>query len=130
MYLLIDECCGKALVGIAEELGHTAQRTQEIQVLGGGADDRAIFDFARAQSAVFVTVNGADFINLASRGRAHSGVILLPSVRGRHMARLFRTVLPVAAAVLGTTPNLFVEIDETGRIRSFQLPPPRQRSYL
>jgi hypothetical protein len=29
MFLLLDECCGKGLVQIAEDRGHTAQRTVE-----------------------------------------------------------------------------------------------------
>jgi hypothetical protein len=34
MYLLLDECCGKALVAVAKEAGHLAQRTIEVPALG------------------------------------------------------------------------------------------------
>jgi hypothetical protein len=64
-------------------------------------------------------------MDLASFGRDHPGVIILPSVLGRNLARLFQTVLPVAEAVFASRPNMFVEIVETGWIKSFQLPPLR-----
>jgi hypothetical protein len=70
MYLLLDECCGKALVGIAERAGHTAQRTVEVAMLGRQAPDLEIFEFARQVGAVFVTVNRGDFIALAGHTRA------------------------------------------------------------
>jgi predicted nuclease of predicted toxin-antitoxin system len=75
MYLLIDECCGKALVSISHRLGHTAQRTREIGELGSGADDRRIFEFARRNGAVFVTINRTDYVALAAYGRPHPGAI-------------------------------------------------------
>jgi hypothetical protein len=34
MYLLLDECCAKSLVAVAEALGHSAQRTIEVADLG------------------------------------------------------------------------------------------------
>jgi predicted nuclease of predicted toxin-antitoxin system len=80
MYLLIDECCGEALVSISHRLGHTAQRTREIGELGSGADDRRIFEFARRNGAVFVTINRTDYVTLAAYGRPHPGVIILPPV--------------------------------------------------
>jgi len=52
MYLLFDECRGKALVAVAEAAGHTAQRTIEVAVLGRQAPDQDIFDFARRVGAV------------------------------------------------------------------------------
>lgn len=87
MYLLLDECCGKALVAVAQEAGHVAQRTIEVTVLGPQAPDQDIFDFARRVGAVFVTVNRGDFIELAGRGRDHPGVILIPSARTAEAAR-------------------------------------------
>ena|ERR1043166_8720840 len=108
MYLLIDECCGKALVSISHRLGHTAQRTREIGELGSGADDRRI--------------NRTDYVALAAYGRPHPGVIILPSVAGRELARLFRRVLPVAERVFGSGESMFVEIDARERITSFRLP--------
>ena len=122
MYLLIDECCGKALVSISHRLGHTAQRTREIGELGSGADDRRIFEFARRNGAVFVTINRTDYVTLAAYGRPHPGVIILPSVAGRELARLFRRVLPVAERVFGSGESMFVEIDARERITSFRLP--------
>jgi predicted nuclease of predicted toxin-antitoxin system len=122
MYLLIDECCGKALVTVAHRLGHTAQRTREAAELGQGADDRTIFDFARRYGAVFVTINRTDYVSLAAYSRPHSGVIILPSVAGRELARLFRRVLPIAERITASRGNMFVEIDARGEITSFRLP--------
>jgi predicted nuclease of predicted toxin-antitoxin system len=122
MYLLIDECCGKALVSVAHRLGHTAQRTHEVAALGRGADDRTIFDFARRYGAAFVTINRTDYVALAKYGPPHPGVIVLPSVLGRDLARLFRRVLPVAERVFASSENMFVEIDVRGGITSFRLP--------
>lgn len=122
MYLLIDECCGKGLVSVAESLGHTAQRTREIGALGPGAPDRDIFAFARASGAVFVTINRADFADLARYGpEPHPGVIVLPSALGQELARLFRAVLPVAERAVTATAGLFVEIDRRGRITTYRL---------
>ena len=122
MYLLIDECCGKALVKAAEEFGHTAQRTREVVSLGPGAADRDIFEFARATGAVFVTINRADFVDLAAYGREHPGVIVLPSVLGQDLVRLFRMVLPSAERVTDANRSMFVEIDAAGHKQSFRLP--------
>jgi predicted nuclease of predicted toxin-antitoxin system len=122
MYLLIDECCGKALVTVAHRLGHTAQRTREVVELGEGADDRTIFNFARGNGAVFVTINRTDYIALARYGRPHPGVIILPAVAGRALARLFRRVLPIAERVIASGENMFVEIDARGGISSFRTP--------
>jgi predicted nuclease of predicted toxin-antitoxin system len=122
MYLLIDECCGKALVTVAHRLGHTAQRTREVVALGWGADDRTIFDFARHNAAVFVTINRTDYVALAAYGHPHPGVIILASVAGRELARLFRRVLPVAERIFAGGENMFVEIDARAGITSFRLP--------
>ena len=122
MYLLIDECCGKTLVAVAETLGHAAQRTRDVAALRAGAADRTIFDFARRHGAILVTINVADYVSLASRGRAHPGVILMPSVIGPKLGRLFRAVLPIAEEGVRDQSNMFVEIDENRRVISFQLP--------
>jgi predicted nuclease of predicted toxin-antitoxin system len=122
MYLLIDECCGKALVAVAHRLGHTAQRSRDVAALGSGADDRTIFEFARRNEAVFVTINRTDYVALAAYGRNHPGVIVLPSVAGRELARLFRIVVPVAETVFHSGGNMFVEIDARRRITSYRLP--------
>lgn len=122
MYLLLDECCGRALVGVAEAAGHTAQRTVEVADLGRQAPDHDIFEFARRVGAVFVTVNRGDFIDLAARGREHPGVILIPSLPHAHLRPLFEAVLAAAERLIAETPNLFVEIDNAGVISSFRLP--------
>jgi predicted nuclease of predicted toxin-antitoxin system len=122
MYLLIDECCSDGLRTVADKLGHVAQSTKHVEALGRGQDDAVIFDFARQHGAVLVTVNAADFRDLA-RYRDHPGVILLPSVRNREQSRLFRRVLAVADGVLAPGSNMFLEIDVQGAIRSFRLPP-------
>lgn len=122
MYLLLDECCGKALVRTAERAGHTVQRTVEAAMLGRQASDPDIFDFARQADAVLVTVNHGDFIALAGRGREHPGVILIPSLPNAALQPLFEVVLRVAAPLFATTPNLFVEIDAAGTVTSFKLP--------
>jgi predicted nuclease of predicted toxin-antitoxin system len=122
MYLLLDECCSKALVGVAERAGHTAQRTVQVAALGPQAADHDIFDFARSVGAVFVTVNRGDFIDLAARGRDHPGVILIPSLPQAGLRPLFEAVLRGAEPLFAATPNLFVEIDQAGVITSFELP--------
>jgi predicted nuclease of predicted toxin-antitoxin system len=122
MYLLLDECCGKALVAVAKEMGHVTQRTIEVQVLGRQAPDRAIFDFARRVGAVFVTVNRGDFIEVAARGRDHPGVILIPSLPQAQLRPIFKAALMAAEPLLTATPNLFVEVDAAGVVTSFRLP--------
>jgi hypothetical protein len=69
-----------------------------------------------------VTINRTDYVDLAAYGPPHPGVIILPSVAGRALARLFRRVLPVAERVIETGENMFVEIDRRGDITSFRLP--------
>ena len=121
MYLLIDECCSDGLRTVAEKLGHVAQLTKHVAGLGRGQDDVVLFDFARAHGAVLVTVNAADFRDLA-RYRDHPGMILVPSVREPRQSRLFRRVLPVAEQVVGTRPGMFVAIDARGVVQSFRIP--------
>lgn len=122
MYLLFDECCGKALVKLAAAAGHSAQRTVEVAVLGRQAPDRDIFDFARRVGAVFVTVNRGDFIALAAAGREHPGVILIPSLPHAELRPLFEAVMAQAAPLIAATPSLFVEVDAAGIVTSFRLP--------
>jgi predicted nuclease of predicted toxin-antitoxin system len=122
MYLLLDECCGKSLIQLAEGVGHTAQRTVEVAVLGRGAPDNDIFEFARRQDAVLVTVNRGDFISLAGLGREHPGVILIPSLPATKLRPLFLAVVSAAAEIFPQGPNRFVEIDVDGAITSFTLP--------
>ena len=122
MFLLLDECCGKALVAYAEQAGHTAQRSVEVAVLGRQAPDDEIIEFCRRVGAILVTVNRGDFIALAGKGPDHVGVILVPSLPNQVLRPLFEAVLAAAEPLFAATPNLFVEVDATGLITSFQLP--------
>lgn len=119
MYLLIDECCGKALVRVAEDLGHTAQRTRDIAELGQGAADWEIFRFARKAGAILVTANCRDFEALASHEAPHPGMIFVPPILGGELARLFRIAVPIAETIFDGSENQVVEVQESGRIFSF-----------
>ncbi|MGC2201718.1 MAG: DUF5615 family PIN-like protein [Stellaceae bacterium] len=118
MYLLVDECCGKSLVAVAQREGHVAQRSIEIGELGRGASDANIFAFARANGAVIVTINQGDFIDLAARASDRPGIILLPPARGLVLAKLFGTALRAAAVVFEAHPNALVQIGAAGQITS------------
>jgi predicted nuclease of predicted toxin-antitoxin system len=122
MFLLIDECCSKGLVGVAEKLGHAAQLTREVRSLGKQASDADIHAFAKRNEAIVVTANAVDFMDLAGAGKGHPGMILLPSTPAKKAAALFKKVLPVAEKVFASQQSMFVEIDEDGTITSFQLP--------
>lgn len=122
MFLLRDECCARSLVSVAEAAGHTVQLSVEAAGLGRGAPDAAIFHWARAHGAILVSVNAGDFIALAGRGRAHPGVLLIPSLPSSQVKPLFRALLETAEGLFATTPNLFLEIDAEGAIRRFVLP--------
>lgn len=115
MYLLLDECCPRSLVGVASDLGHTAQRTLEIAGLGRQATDAAIFAFACAVRGTVVTVNAGDFLALAARVPNHPGLILLPSRTPAETGRLFRQALAAADSAL-RAPGSVVRIDAVGRI--------------
>ena len=65
----------------AREMSPRSERVQKI---------KPIFEFARRHGAVLVTINRADFADLAGLGRDHPGVIILPSVVGQELATLFR----------------------------------------
>jgi predicted nuclease of predicted toxin-antitoxin system len=114
MFLLIDECCGKGLVSVAEAAGHVAQRTIEVAQLGRGASDADIFGFAAAHGAVVVTINQGDFVNLSGRAARGAGLILMPNARGTELARIFRAGLPAAAMILAARPTTMVSIDTDG----------------
>lgn len=86
MYLLIDECCATSLVEVAKAMGHTPQRTIEIDALGRGASDLEIHRFANRSGAIVVTNNHDDYKRLAAAGRGHPGIILMPDVVGREAA--------------------------------------------
>ena len=116
MYLLLDECCPKSLVGIADGHGHTAQRTLAIAALGRQATDAAIFAFAREVRAVVVTVNAGDFLALAARAPDHPGLILLPSLPPGETGLLFKKAIRAADEAL-REPGGVIRIDTAGRIR-------------
>lgn len=117
MYLVIDECCGKKLGPIAEDQGHAAQRSVEVAQLGQGASDAAIFAFAAATGAVVVTINQDDFLALAKRADPRPGLILLPSLRGAELAKLFRTVLPALTAIFEGAEGVIIQVGMDGEIR-------------
>jgi predicted nuclease of predicted toxin-antitoxin system len=81
-----------------------------------------IFAFARRHEAILVTIDRTDFVSLAAYVSDHPGVIILPSVVGKELARLFKRVLPVAKNVFQDSRSMFVQIDANGRVTSFQLP--------
>lgn len=115
MYLLLDECCPKSLVAVAESCGHTAQRTIEIGDLGRQATDAAIFAFACEAGGVVVTVNAGDFLALAARVPDHPGLILLPSRPPAETGSLFRRALPSTEAAL-RKPGCVIRVDAAGRV--------------
>ena len=115
MYLLLDECCPKSLIGIADGVGHTAQRTLAIAELGRQATDAAIFAFACEARAIVVTVNAGDFLALAARVPDHPGLILLPSLPPGETGQLFRKVLRAADEAL-RKPGGVIRIDRAGRL--------------
>lgn len=117
MYLVIDECCGKKLKPLAEAQGHTAQRSIEVAQLGQGAADADIFAFAVASGAVLVTINQGDFLALSKQADPRPGLVLLPSLRGAELARLFKAALPAVAAVFDGAQDAIVQIVEDGTIR-------------
>lgn len=115
MYLLLDECCPKALVGIAEDLGHSAQRTIEVEALGRQASDPDIFSFACAVGAVIVTVNRGDFLNLATHRPDHPGLILLPSTPPSTTGRLSRALIGKVGQDFERT-GVVVSVDAAGEV--------------
>lgn len=65
MRLLLDECAGdRYLRDALIANGHDVVRS--VDVLGGGADDPAVFAFACHDNRVVVTFNNADFVHLAA----------------------------------------------------------------
>jgi len=76
MRLLLDECAGDRYLRdalIAD--GHDVLRS--VDVLGGGADDLAVFAFACGDSRAVVTFNNTDFARLAAGAATHPGVLLI-----------------------------------------------------
>lgn len=116
MFLLIDECCAKALSAVADSLGHAAQRTVEVPELGHAASDQDIFAFATGAGGVVVTVNQADFIRLADRYTPSCGLILIPAVRGADQVRLFRSALGNIAAIFDGSPAAIVRLMPDGDV--------------
>lgn len=76
MRLLLDECAGDRYLRdalIAD--GHDVLRS--VDVLGGRADDPAVFAFACDDNRVIVTFNNADFVHLAAGAATHPGILLI-----------------------------------------------------
>jgi len=115
MYLIIDECCGKKLVSVAEDHGHVAQRSIEIAELGQGASDADIFLFAVANGAIVLTINQGDFLALAKQFNSRPGLVLLPSLRGAELAKLFKSVLPWLANIFAIAPDAIVQVSADGK---------------
>lgn len=121
MYLIIDECCGKKLREVAANLGHAAQRSIEIEQLGRGAADADIFAFAVVNRAVVVTINQGDFLALAKQSSARPGLILLPSLPGSELAKLFRATLPELAAAFSVAADAMMQVSADGKITRLDL---------
>jgi predicted nuclease of predicted toxin-antitoxin system len=76
MRLLLDECAGdRDLRDALIAHGHDVLRS--VDVLGGGADDSAVFAFACHNNRVVVTFNNADFAHLAAIQATHPGLLLI-----------------------------------------------------
>jgi predicted nuclease of predicted toxin-antitoxin system len=76
MRLLLDECAGgRYLRDSLIAAGHDVLRT--VDVLGGGADDPAVFAFACHNDRTVMTFNGADFVRLGAGAITHPGVLLI-----------------------------------------------------
>ena len=76
MRLLLDECAGDRYLRdalIADR--HDVLRS--VDVLGGGADDPAVFAFACHENRAVVTFNNADFVRLAASAATHPGILLI-----------------------------------------------------
>ena len=117
MYLVIDECCGKKLKQVADDQGHAAQRSIEIRPLGRGAADADIFAFAVDNRAVVVTINQGDFLALARQPNSpRPGLILLPSLRGSELAKLFKATLPRLAAAFSDADDSIMQVGTDGTI--------------
>lgn len=116
MYLVIDECCGKKLKPVAEDQGHAAQRSIEIGQLGQGAADADIFAFAAENRAVVVTINQGDFLALARQSISRPGLILMPSLRGFELAKLFKATLPRLAAAFSVADDAIMQVGPDGTI--------------
>lgn len=117
MYLLLDECCGKRLKPLAEDEGHAAQRSIEVGELGQGASDADIFAFAAAKGAVVVTINQGDFLVLAQHATLRPGLLLLPSLRGSELAKLFKAALPALTVIFDSAPDAIVKVNDQGSIQ-------------
>jgi predicted nuclease of predicted toxin-antitoxin system len=76
MRLLLDECAGDRYLRDAL-IAHGHDVLRSVDVLGGGADDPAVFAFACEHNRAVVTFNNADFVHLAARQATHPGILLI-----------------------------------------------------
>ncbi|KQT43211.1 toxin-antitoxin system, toxin component, PIN family protein [Aureimonas sp. Leaf454] len=73
--ILIDECLSPDLAALAQSRGYNS-----IHVLHRGrrgAKDPDLMPLIRAESFVFVTANGKDFLKLYARETLHPGLIII-----------------------------------------------------
>jgi hypothetical protein len=74
--LILDECIGdRGLFRALVTAGHDVVRS--IDELGGGADDSAVFLFARNQRRTVITYNNGDFKLLSEQYPDHAGLLLV-----------------------------------------------------
>jgi len=104
---LIDEQLSPDIARLLRDRGHDVEAVAEREDLVGRSD-RVIFEVAAAEGRAVVTNNIKDFRPLAAewlaQGRAHSGVILLPSARMRTRAAI-STLADAIEKVMGEQPG-------------------------
>jgi predicted nuclease of predicted toxin-antitoxin system len=98
-----------------------AQRTRDVAILGQGASDLEIFDFARAAGAVIVTANHCDFEALAVAKGSHPGLIFVPTMIGSALAALFKAGLSTAEEVIAKAGGQIVGRQANGKIISYSV---------
>lgn len=98
MRALLDEQLSPHIAVLLRQAGYDVVAAVERDDLVGSSD-RVIFEVARSEGRAVVTNNIKDFRPLASewlaQGRAHGGLILLPSSRVRT-----RSAVPALAAAI------------------------------
>lgn len=80
MLLLLDEDTGAhSLANALRADGHDVERVVDVQSLGLGAADEAVYNYAAANGRVLITKNGSDFADIAMRSGApkHSGILVI-----------------------------------------------------
>jgi len=78
--LLLDEDSGAhALANALRSDGHDVERVVDVQSLGLGAPDGAVYNYAAANGRALITKNGSDFADIATRPGApkHHGILVI-----------------------------------------------------